>query len=116
MPRWERFPRTFSLSVNEKQYNEKEVLKHLNEVILPYIEAEKERLGVGEEQTALVLMDVFRGQMTDTIFRKLEDLNTKLHTVPAIMTYLYQPSRCPRLSEWRGTELHETKVYALVLL
>ena len=87
-----RFPRTFSLSVNEKHYsNEKEVLKHLNEVILPCIEAGRERLGVGEEQGALVLMDVFRSQMMDTVFRKPDDHNTKLQKVQANMTYLYQP-------------------------
>ena len=45
--------------VNEKHYsNENEVLKHVNEVILSYIEAKRERLGVGEEQAALVIMDV----------------------------------------------------------
>ena len=55
-----RFPKTFPLSVNEKHYsNEKDVLKHLNDVILPYIDAERKRLGVGKEQAALVLMGVF---------------------------------------------------------
>ena len=29
--------------------------------------------------------------MTDTVFRKLEDHNTKLQNVPANMTNLYQP-------------------------
>ena len=54
-----RFPDSFYLSVNEKHYsNEKEVLKHLEEVINPYIIAERERLAVGREQAALVIMDV----------------------------------------------------------
>ena len=92
LPRGVRFPDSFSLSVNEKHYsNEKEVLKHLEEVINPYIIAERERLGVGREQAALVIMDVFRGQMTDPVFQKLDDNNTKLRKVPANMTYLYQP-------------------------
>ena len=87
-----RFPDSFSHSVNEKHYsNEKEVLKHLEEVINPYIIAQRERLGVGREQTALVITDVFRGQMTDPVFQKLDDNNTKLRKVPANMTYLYQP-------------------------
>ena len=48
LPRGVRFPDSVSLSVNEKHYsNEKEVLNHLEEVINPYIIAERERLGVG---------------------------------------------------------------------
>ena len=38
-----------------------------------------------------MLMDVFRGQMTDTVFRKIEDHNPKLQKVPANMICLYQP-------------------------
>ena len=92
LPRGVRFPDSFSLSVNEKHYsNEKEVLNYLEEIINPYIIAERERLGVGREQAALVIMDVFRGQMTDPVFQKLDDNNTMLLKVPANMTYLYQP-------------------------
>ena len=92
LPRGVRFSDSFSLSFTEKHYsNEKEVLKHLEEVINPYIIAERERLGVGREQAALVIMDVFRGQMTDPVFQKLDENNTKLRKVPANMTYLYQP-------------------------
>ena len=55
LPRGVRFPDSFSLSVNEKHYsNKKEVLKHLEEVINPYIIAEGERLGIGREQAALL--------------------------------------------------------------
>ena len=86
LPPGVRFPDSFSLNVNEKHYsNEKEVLKHLEEVINPYIIAERERLGVGREQAALVIMDVFRGQMTDPVFQKFDDNNTKLRKVPAYM-------------------------------
>ena len=44
LPREVRFPNTFSLCVNQKHYsNEKEALKYLKEVIIPYVEIERER-------------------------------------------------------------------------
>ena len=92
LPRGVRFPNNFSLSVNQKHYsNEKEALKYLEEVIIPYVEMERERLGVGKEQAAELIQDVFKGQMTAPALKRLEDNNIVLTKVPANMTYLYQP-------------------------
>ena len=85
------FPSSFSLSYNPKHYsNEKEVLKHIDEVILPYVEGERDRLEL-PEQRALLIMDVFKGQMTDAVLAKLEENNVALIKVPANFTYLFQP-------------------------
>ena len=43
------------------------------------------------EQQALLIMDVFKGQMTDTVLAKLEENNVALIKVPANFTYLFQP-------------------------
>ena len=52
-----------SLSVNEKHFsNSKESVKFLNEIIVPYVKKMRESKGLGKEQVALVVMDVFKGQ------------------------------------------------------
>ena len=92
LPRGVRFPNSFSVSINEKHYsNEKEVIKHLDEVIIPYIKTERENLSLSPDQMALVIMDVFKGQMTDQVLQKLEVSHIKVKKVPANFTYIYQP-------------------------
>ena len=62
-----KFPDGFSLSVNEKHYsNKEEVIKHLNEIVIPYVKRERERLEK-PNQHALLVWDVFRGQMVDEV-------------------------------------------------
>ena len=86
-----KFPDTFTLSVNPKHYsNETESIKFFEEVIIPYIEAERERLGL-PEQRPLVLMDVFLGQMTDMVLGYLDDNLVCHEKVPANMTCYFQP-------------------------
>ena len=64
LPRY-RFPEGFSLSVNEKHFsNSIESVKLLKEIIIPYVKKERESKGLSENQKALVIMDVFTGQMT----------------------------------------------------
>ena len=91
LPGGVKFPSTFSLGSNPKHYsNEKEVLKYLDEIIIPYIDGERERLGP-PNQIALLIMDVIKGQMTNAVFTKLDENNIKLIKVPANFLYLYQP-------------------------
>ena len=33
----------------------------------------------------------FKGQMTDSVFQKIDENNTKVINVPANLAYLYQP-------------------------
>ena len=88
LPRGVKFSSTFSLSSNPKHYsNEKVVLKYLDEIIIPYIDGERERLGL-PNQIALLIMDVFKGQMADAVFTKLDENDIKLIKVPANFTYL----------------------------
>ena len=90
LPRY-KFPDEFSLSVNPKHYsNETESLKFINEIIIPYVERERERIGL-PYQKALVVFDVFKGQLTKSVLKLLEDNNFVVTFVPANMTHLYQP-------------------------
>ena len=58
LPRY-KFPDSFSLSVNETHYsNRKESVKLLEEIIIPYVEAERTSRQLDPNQKALVIMDV----------------------------------------------------------
>ena len=64
------FPKSFSLSANPKHYsNEQESIKVLEEIIIPYVKKERERLGMEKDQAALLIMDVFKGQMTSPVLK-----------------------------------------------
>jgi len=91
LPRF-KFPDSFSLSVNEKHYsNTKESLKFFNEIIIPYIEGVRSSDNISADQYALVVMDVFTGQMTSDVLSLLRDNKILLTNVPPNMTKFYQP-------------------------
>ena len=91
LPRY-KFPDEFSLSVNEKHFsNTKESIKLLKEIIIPYVEKERIALGLESEQKALVVMDVFTGQMTAEVSKIFEESNILVTNVPPNMTKFYQP-------------------------
>ena len=67
------FP-AFSLSMNEKHFsNSKESVKFLNEIIVPYAKNMLKSKGLGKEQMALVIMDVFTGQITSEVKQVLQE-------------------------------------------
>ena len=64
LPRYQ-FREGFSLSVIKKPFsNNKDYVKFLNKIIEFYVKKMRESKGLGKEQMALVIMDVFTGQMT----------------------------------------------------
>ena len=86
-----KFPESFCLSVNEKHYsNEKESLKFFKEVIIPHLERERERLNL-PNQRGLIVMDVFRGQVTDNVLGYLDEHLVLHEKVPANMMHYLQP-------------------------
>ena len=59
------FPKEFSLSANPKHFsNEEQSLKLLQDIIIPYMRKERERLGLDISHPGLLIMYVFRGQTT----------------------------------------------------
>ena len=91
LPRY-KFPDGFSLSVNPKHFsNTAESIKLLNEVIIPYVKKQRLDLGLEPEHKALVIMDVFTGQMTSDVTKLLDDNHILVTKVPANMTRFYQP-------------------------
>jgi hypothetical protein len=87
-----KFPSSFSLSANPKHYsNEEESIRVLDDIIIPYVKAERETLALAADHPALLIMDVFKGQMTARVLKVLSDNYIMLQTVPANLTYLFQP-------------------------
>ena len=61
-----KYPEKFSLSYNETRYsNEKETCRFIEEILQPYIKKVIERENLPVDQKSLVIMDVFKGQVTN---------------------------------------------------
>ena len=91
-PRGITFPKGFCVSHNIKHWsNEDETIKLLDEVVYPYIKKKRIELELPETQKALMIWDVFKGQMTVRVKDKLKSLNIVLVPVPANMTHSFQP-------------------------
>ena len=86
------FPKTFCLSVNEKYFsNSSESIKFLQEIIIPYVDKTRSNLSLPLDHLALLIFDVFRGQMTREMMDLLEENNILVSKVPPHMTHLFQP-------------------------
>ena len=87
-----KFPEKFSLNYSETHYsNEKEACKFIEEILKPYIKQVIERDNLPIDQTALVIMDVFKGQVTPMVLDLYKESNIVVVLVPANMTNHLQP-------------------------
>ena len=68
-----------------------ETLKFIDEIINPYVVNKSKELKLPPKHKSLVIWDVFKGQMTDTVKSKLTSLSIELVAVPANMTHFFQP-------------------------
>ena len=59
-------------------------------IIISFVQSQRKELGKSI-QVALVIMDVFRGQITDNVISLLRDNNIHNILVPNNMTQLFQP-------------------------
>ena len=86
------FPKGFCITQNPKHWsNEAETLKLISEIINPYVIETRKSLKLPATQKALVIWDVFKGQMTDKVKEELRRLSIELVPVPANMTHFFQP-------------------------
>ena len=77
--------------MNPKHYsNTLESLKSIDEVIIPYVNAQREILS-NSNQAALIIFDVFRSLITDEVTSHLSQNIIYFVTVPNNMTHLFQP-------------------------
>ena len=79
------------ISHNEKHWsNEEETIKLIDMIIVPYIVRKRFELNLPATQKALVIWDVFKGQVTEKVLDKLKSLNCEFVAVPANMTHFFQ--------------------------
>ena len=91
-PRGVKFPSGFLITQNPKHWsNEIETLNLIEDVINPYVVRKRADLHLPDDQKALIVWDVFKGQMTQKVIDKLASLNLELVPVPANMTHFFQP-------------------------
>ena len=64
---------------------------YITEVIVPYIKAVHANNGLNDDHPALVIINNFKGQVTDGIVQLLDDNNIHLVKLPANITDRLQP-------------------------
>ena len=78
-----KFPEKFSLTYKETHYsNEKEACKFIEEILQPYIKKVIERENLPVDQKSLVIMDVFKGQVTPMVWNLYKESNIVVVLVP----------------------------------
>ena len=81
-----------SVSSVKKHYsNKKEELNMLENIIIPCVEQQRVSINLAFDHLALIIMDVFKGQMTCAVRELFNENHILLEKVPANLTYLFQP-------------------------
>ena len=87
-----KFPKTFSLSVNEKHVSTStKSIKFLEEVTIPYLYGTRANLTLLLDQPALLVFDAFRVEITNKVIDLLDENKIFVCKVPPKMTNLVQP-------------------------
>ena len=74
--------KSFSLGANKKHFsNTQELLRLLDEIIIPYVEKERDMLQLAHDHPALLIIDVSSGQLTKAVIDKMHDNYIKLEKV-----------------------------------
>ena len=77
-------------SANEKHFsNTQELLKLLDEIIISYMEKERDMLQLAHDQPALIIIDFFSGEMTKPVVDKTHDNCIKLLKIPPNLTRIF---------------------------
>ena len=63
----------------------------IDTIIVPYIVKQRSELNLPATQKALVIWEVFKGQVTQRVLDKLKSLDCEFVAVPANMTHFFQP-------------------------
>lgn len=84
------FPTSWNITHSPKQWsNEKTMIEYTNDVIVPYFESHRDRLG--QEKAAIVIIDNFKGQATSAVNNLLEEHNIHVCLLPPNTTDKLQP-------------------------
>ena len=87
-----KFPSEFSLSVNATHYSTSdESIKFIEEIIAPCMKKERERQHLSPTEKGLIIISVFKGQMTSDVNESLTKTYFCVVNIPANKTRFYQP-------------------------
>lgn len=64
--------------------------KVTTEIVAPYVENQRQQVQK-QNQAALLIMDVFRGQETEDVISLLQQYNILLVLIPNNLTLIFQP-------------------------
>ena len=85
-----KFPSDWDITHSPKHWsNEETMFQYIKAIIIPYVE--KQRDNLGEDKSALVIMDNFKGQITPCVNAILEENSIHVCLLPANTTDLLQP-------------------------
>ena len=116
IPRYN-FPNNLSLSASPNHFSKtSELLQLIDETIVPYIQSERPKLQHQINHPALLIIDLFSGQVTPVVLQKLQEIYIFLVRVPPNMTNLFQPPDLTvngaaksfmkrRFTEWHSREI-----------
>ena len=112
------FPKPLSFSVNPTHYsNSQECIKFIEEILVPYFTKKRQDLGLNVDHKALIIFDIFTGQMTTEVKEVIETHNLIVVNVPGNMTKYYQVLDLTvnkyaksftrkKFNEWYANEIH----------
>ncbi len=86
------FPLDWNVTQSPKHWStERTMIDYIKEIIVPYVDSTRDLLGFEPSQSALVIIDNFKGQVTDSVNSLLEQNNIHTCLLPPNTTDLLQP-------------------------
>ena len=92
LPKGVEFPNDWNVTYTANHWsNESKAIQHLQMVVFPYVEKRKVELKLAEDQKAMLIFDVFKGQITDKVNKFIKENNYVIVHVPNNMNDQFQP-------------------------
>ena len=92
LPKGVEFPDDWDVTYTANhRSNESKPIQHLQMVVFPYVKKRKVELKLSEYQKAMLIFDVFKGQVTDKVTKFIEENKCVIVYVPNNMTDQFQP-------------------------
>ena len=117
LPQGITFPDGFNLTFTPNHWsNEDKVIEHLEKIVFPFVTEKRKELELADNQKAMLIFDVFKGQKTDRVHNTIANNNCVSVFVPANMTNYFQPLDLTvngaakqflkgKFQEWYATEI-----------
>ena len=92
LPKGVEFPDDWDVTYTANHWsNESKAIQHLQMVGFPYVKKRKVELNLPEHQKAMLIFDVFKGQVTDKVTKFIEENDCVIVYIPNNMTDQFQP-------------------------